>query len=199
MGGMIAQAAAIQHPGRVLSLTSISSSTGDRIASVGRPRALAALLKPPPRTREEVATHTVELFRVIGSPGFPLDEQRLRRIALDAYDRSVNPPGFARQMAAILASGSRSRDLRSVAVPSLVIHGAADPLVPPIGGRLTARALPRSRLMMIDGMGHDLPRGAWPRIVDAIAEVADEARAARVARERVGEHGVTGQPRRDAQ
>lgn len=175
MGGMIAQSLAIRHPGRVRSLTSIMSGPGDRLTSIGTPRAVAALLRPPARDRDEAARRTVEIFRVIGSPGYPLDEGRLADVGARSFDRSSDPAGMARQMAAMFASGSRRAALQAVRAPSLVIHGAADPLLRPAAGRATARAIPGARLLIIPGMGHDLPRPAWPQIIDAIAEVAARA------------------------
>jgi pimeloyl-ACP methyl ester carboxylesterase len=112
---------------------------------------------------------------VIGSPGFDRDEDDLREIAGRSYDRGRNPAGSGRQLAAIISSGDRTEGLRGVRVPTVVIHGTKDPLVRPSGGRATARAVPGARLVKIEGMGHDLPRQAWPRIIDAIAENAARA------------------------
>ncbi len=174
MGGMIAQLAAIRHPQRVLSLTSIMSTTGER-RFLGRPDALRALVGSAPRSRDEVADKTLDLFRVIGSPGYPLDEAELREAAEQAFDRSFHPRGFARQLAAILASGHRRKELERLQVPALVLHGEADPLVPVSAGRATARAIPGARLRTFEGMGHDLPRALWPQIA---AEISRHARAA---------------------
>ncbi|MCA9648262.1 MAG: alpha/beta hydrolase [Myxococcales bacterium] len=176
MGGMIAQLVAIRHPRRVLSLTSIMSNAGDRLSSISRPRALRALFRPLPRTREQAELGALQLFRVIGSPGFPFDEAGIRDRAGRSFERGTSPRGFMRQMAAVLAGHDRRVALRRLRVPALVVHGKADPLVPPRGGVRTARALPRSELLMIDGMGHDLPRGAWPRILGAFERVARTAR-----------------------
>jgi pimeloyl-ACP methyl ester carboxylesterase len=182
MGGMIAQTAAIEHPRRVRSLTSIMSSTGDQ--SVGRPTqaALAALLSPPAPTREEAIEQTVRIVRVIGSPGFEIDEPDIRWRTGVAYDRAYDPVGVARQLVAIAASGDRTAALRSVAVPALVIHGAADPLVDSSGGRATARAIPGAELVEFDGMGHDLPRPLWGEISRRIAELVLRAEAGSVTR-----------------
>jgi pimeloyl-ACP methyl ester carboxylesterase len=171
MGGMIAQTIAIEHPGRVRSLTSIMSTTGDD--AVGQPTqaALGALLAPPAASREEAAERTVAAFRVIGSPGFELDEAALRERALLAYDRGYDPRGVARQLVAIRASGDRTGGLRSLSVPTLVLHGADDPLVNVSGGRATAAAIPNAELVVFDGMGHDLPRGLWTAIADRIADL----------------------------
>ena len=174
LGGMVAQTLALRHPGRVRTLTSIMSAPGGRRALLGKPRAILSLLKPPARGRSEAIERHVALFRVIGSPGFPFDEQAHRDLAARAYDRSFYPPGMARQMAAVLASGSRRRALAAVRVPTLVIHGSEDPLIPVSGGRATARAIPGARFMLVDGMGHDLPQGVWPAVVSAIADMAEK-------------------------
>jgi pimeloyl-ACP methyl ester carboxylesterase len=176
MGGMIAQTAAIEHPGRVRSLTSIMSTTGDQ--SVGRPteEALAALLSPPARTREEAIERTVKVVRVIGSPGFAIDEPEIRRRTGCAYDRADDPVGVARQLVAIAASGDRTAALRSVAVPALVLHGADDPLIAVSGGRATADAIPGAEFVAFAGMGHDLPRPLWDEITRRIAQLVARAR-----------------------
>ena len=173
MGGMIAQTVAIEHPERLRSLTSIMSTTGD--ASVGQPtdQALAVLLAPPARTREEAVERTVASYRVIGSPGFAFDEAALRERAGLSYDRAHDPLGVGRQLLAVLASGSRSERLRELRVPALVIHGAQDPLVRLSGGQATAEAIPGAELVVIDGMGHDLPRDLWPDITGRIAALAE--------------------------
>lgn len=179
MGGMIAQTLAIEAPARVRSLTSIMSTTGDTDLPPPRPEALAVLLSPPPSGREESIERTVTVFRTIGSPGFPYDEQEVRAVATEAFERGANPAGVARQLAAILASGSRSAALRALRMPALVVHGIDDPLVPFAGGQRTAEAIPGARTLFIEGMGHDLPRPLWPRIVDAICDLTEHAEAAR--------------------
>jgi len=173
MGGMIAQLMAARHPSRVLSLTSIMSTTGNRWKGQPAIRVYPALLGKPPKTKEEAVERVVALFSVVGSPGFERDEDELRSMAARSYDRSADPAGYARQLAAIITAADRTPDLRKVQMPTLVIHGTKDKLVRPSGGKATARAIPGSKLLLIEGMGHDLPRGAWPRIVDAIAEVAE--------------------------
>ncbi|MFW6051653.1 MAG: alpha/beta fold hydrolase [Myxococcota bacterium] len=172
MGGMIAQTFAIEHPSRVRTLTSIMSTTGERLHAVPKPHALRALLLSAPRSREESIDRAVAFFRTVGSPDFPFDEADLRERAGRAYDRGIDPRGFLRHMAAILASGSRKRRLRSVRAPTLVLHGAEDPLVRPPGGRSTARAIPGAKLQLIPGMGHDLPHGVWPILVAAFDDHA---------------------------
>jgi len=175
MGGMIAQTMAIAHPHRVKTLTSIMSHPGCVRFMVSDPRALKVLLQRPPRTRSEAMDRAEEFYRAVGSRGFELDLSGTRERAGRAYDRCFYPRGFARQMAAILASGSRREALRYVRAPTQVIHGSVDPLIRPAGGRATARAIPKARLDIVDGMGHDLPEGAWSRIIDAIEANARRA------------------------
>ena len=175
MGGMIAQTLAIRHPERVLSLTSIMSSTGGRL--VGRPsgKAMSMLLSAPPRNRADYVEMLVRTFRLIGSPGYPFDEERMRDRAERTFDRGVHPGGTVRQLAAIMAERDRGPRLRRVRVPALVVHGARDPLVHVSGGRATARAIPGADLDVVPGMGHDLPRAVWPRVVKGITRIADRA------------------------
>jgi pimeloyl-ACP methyl ester carboxylesterase len=178
MGGMIAQTIAIEHPERVTSLTSIMSNTGGRFTGQPALFAYPVLLKTAPDEREAYADHIEKLYSTVGSPGFERDPEELREIALRSYDRSYSPASTARQLAAIVASGSRSKDLATISVPALVIHGTKDKLVRPSGGTMTARAIPGAKLLKIDGMGHDLPRGAWPQIVGAIVQTARDAEGA---------------------
>jgi pimeloyl-ACP methyl ester carboxylesterase len=175
MGGMIAQTVAIKHPERVRSLTSIMSTTGNPDLPPPTPEAMAVLLSPPPADREAAIEHAVRVFRTIGSPGFTFDEDFVRRRAARSYERGFTPMGVVRQLVAILASGNRKEALAGVRIPSLVIHGANDPLVPVTGGRDTAAAIPNAELMVIEGMGHDMPRDIWPRLVDAISSHARRA------------------------
>jgi pimeloyl-ACP methyl ester carboxylesterase len=170
MGGMIAQTVAIRHGRRLRSLTSIMSSTGNPSLPPAKPEAMAVLMTPPPTDRAGSLDAAVRTWRTIGSPGFPFDEAKIRARAGRLYDRSFYPQGTARQMAAILAHGSRVEELKNVSMPTLVIHGAADPLVPLEGGRDTARSIPGAELLVIEGMGHDMPEGAWPTLVNAISE-----------------------------
>ena len=175
MGGMIAQTVAIRHPDRVLSLCSIMSTTGDRSVGQPTPEAMQELLRPVARSRDEYLDMSVKAGRVIGSPGYPTDEARLRERAGLAYDRCYHPMGVARQLAAVMASGDRTAALAGVRVPTAVIHGDSDPLVTPSGGQATARAVPGAELVTVEGMGHDLPPEVWPRLVDAIASNASKA------------------------
>lgn len=177
MGGMIAQTVAIEHPGRVRSLTSIMSTTGEPEVGQPEPDALARLMTPPPADREGAIEHSVLTSQVISGPLF--DPERARQRAAAAYDRCFHPAGVARQLAAILASGSRAEGLRRLRTPTLVIHGAVDPLVTPSGGRRTAELVPGARLVIYDEMGHDLPVALVDRIVDEIAAHVAAAEAAR--------------------
>ena len=179
MGGMIAQTLAVQHPDRVLSLTSIMSNTGSRWSGQAAVRLWPYFLRRPKAGREAFVTRIQTIFRVIGSPGFPRDDQWLREMAELSFDRGADAASTARQLGGIIASGNRTVDLRRISAPTLVIHGTSDRLVKPSGGRATARAIPGARLLPIRGMGHDLPRGAWPQIVDGIAENAARRRTAR--------------------
>jgi pimeloyl-ACP methyl ester carboxylesterase len=167
MGGMIAQALAIGHPDRVLTLTSIMSTTGDPGVGQPTPEAMAVLLERPPADRDGAVEQSVRASRVIGSPGW-FDEEATRARAAAAYDRSYYPVGVGRQLLAVLASGSRVEQLRRLDVPTLVIHGEVDPLVTPSGGRQTAELVPGAELRIVKGMGHDLPPAVWPEIVDAV-------------------------------
>ena len=168
LGGMIGQTVAARHPDRVLSLASIMSTTGNRWAGMPRLKALGLFMRRPPRDRERYVEYFARTFDVIGSPGFPRDEARIRELAATAYDRCYYPVGVASQLAAIGASGDRTRALRGLDVPTVVIHGSDDPLIPLRGGRATARAIPNAELVEIPGMAHDLPRQVWPQLVDAI-------------------------------
>jgi pimeloyl-ACP methyl ester carboxylesterase len=170
MGGMIAQTAAIRHPRRLLSLISIYSTTGDPDLPQPQPAAMEALLTPQPVERQAYIDFNVVTMRTIAGSGFPFDEQFIRNIAARAYDRAFYPPGVGRQMMAVMAQKNRTSALASVTVPTLVIHGTADPLVPAAHGKETADAIPGAQLLLVEGMGHDLPhtKGPWPQVIDAI-------------------------------
>jgi pimeloyl-ACP methyl ester carboxylesterase len=179
MGGMIAQVLAARRPERVASLVSIMSSVGSRWSGQPAFRVYPLLLRPLPRDRDAYIKAAEKVFRVIGSPGFPRDQAEIRDLLGRSYDRGLTAAGTGRQMAAIIASGNRTPTLRRITAPTLVIHGTADKLVSVSGGRATARAIPGARLMVIEGMGHDLPRGTWPRLVEGIAANANAAQAER--------------------
>jgi pimeloyl-ACP methyl ester carboxylesterase len=175
MGGMIAQIVAIDYPERVRSLTSIMSTTGDRGVGQATQAALGALLSPPGSTREQAMDRAVHVFGIIGSPDFELDVDELRDRTGRAFDRANDPQGVARQMLAVVASPVRTAGLRSVSAPTLVLHGADDALVNVSGARATADAIPGAELVIIDGMGHDLPRALWPQVTERIAQLVARA------------------------
>jgi pimeloyl-ACP methyl ester carboxylesterase len=176
MGGMIAQTLAIRHPLRVLSLTSIMSTTGHWRVGLPAPGVYSVLLRDAPSERDAYIAHLTWVVQKIGSPAFPRDPAELRERAGRSWDRGLHPAGTGRQLAAIIASGDRTAKLRGLDLPALVIHGTADRLVNPSGGRATARAIPGAELLKIEGMGHDMPRGTWPQIVEGIARVTSRAR-----------------------
>jgi pimeloyl-ACP methyl ester carboxylesterase len=175
MGGMIAQTMAIQDPSRVRSLTSIMSTTGRRSVGWQHPRLLPALLRPLRPGREAYADSSVAMWRLIGSPGYPRPEQDTRDVANDTYDRGIFPGGTLRQMMAILTQPDRAKRLRELRVPALVIHGLSDRMVHVSGGRATAAAIPGAELMLVDGMGHDLPPELFRTFADAIHRTASRA------------------------
>ena len=172
MGGAIGQEMALYHPRRVRSLTSIMSTTGDPDLPHAKPWALAELFRPTPLERDAYIERYVRQWRMLRGGAFPGEEMRDRDRAARNHERGLSPAGSARQLAAILASGSRRRALRHVKTPTLVIHGDADPLVPLAAGRDTAASIPGAELMVLEGMGHALPMPLWPRIVDGIVGIA---------------------------
>ncbi|MCX5798001.1 MAG: alpha/beta fold hydrolase [Proteobacteria bacterium] len=170
MGGMIAQSIAIRHPSRVLSLICIYSTTGNPKLPQPKPEVIGLLVTPPPNEREASIEHMMRLFKTITGPGYPIDEKWNHKILAKYYDRCFYPQGIARQLVAILTQSNREPALASVNVPTLVVHGTSDPLVPMEGGKAIAKAISGAQLMLIEGMGHDLPHGGgWPRIIEAIA------------------------------
>jgi pimeloyl-ACP methyl ester carboxylesterase len=178
LGGAIAQTMAIEHPRRVLSLTSMMSTTGDM--TVGQPHreTLAAVFGgPPAKTRQEVVDRAVRTHRVVGSPGYPTDPALVAEVAGLAYDRDHDDLAVARQAVASVASGNRTQLLRSLNLPTLVIHGLSDTLCDPSGGRATAAAIPGAELVLIEGLGHNLPPGVWDRVADQIARVVSRGAA----------------------
>jgi pimeloyl-ACP methyl ester carboxylesterase len=175
MGGMISQTLAARRPELVRSFTSIMSNTGSRLTGQPAFGLLRLLLKRAPQDRDAFIEHSVGLFDVIGSEGS--DPSEVRELAAQSYDRGTDPAGTGRQLGAILKTGNRTQLLRRIEAPTVVIHGTKDRLVRPSGGRATAKAIPDAKLIRIDGMGHDLPRPAWPRIIAAITENAERADA----------------------
>jgi pimeloyl-ACP methyl ester carboxylesterase len=175
MGGMIAQTMAIQKPERVLSLASMLSTTGDRRVGTPKLRVWSIMMRRAPHDRDAYIAYFVRVFRMIGSPDYPMEDEWIHELAGATYDRCQYPAGTARQLAAILASGSRTAALRQLEVPTVVIHGEKDPLVPLRAGISTAKAIPGAELIKIPGMGHDMPKQLWPTFVDAIARNADRA------------------------
>jgi pimeloyl-ACP methyl ester carboxylesterase len=181
MGGMIAQTLAIRHPQRVRTLTSIMSTTGEPGIAQPTEAATAALMSPPATSREDAMARALEVNAVIGSPGYRRNEEDIRERAGQAWDRGVNPAGFARQLAAVYASGDRTPKLNSLDIPTLVVHGEDDPLVPVAAGKATAAAIPGAELWLIPGMGHDLPRPLWPDLIARIGALVDSVDSARSA------------------
>ncbi len=177
LGGMVVQTMAINHPERVLSVTSIMSTTGNPELPPATPEARAALTAPRVNSREAAAERSLEASKVIGSPGFPRDEARIVRKALESFDRAFYPDGVARQMAAAMLHGDRRPGLNKLTIPALVIHGRDDPLIPLTGGLDTHQNIPNAGLLVIDGMGHDLPLGAWDQIVNEISVLTSGAAA----------------------
>jgi pimeloyl-ACP methyl ester carboxylesterase len=171
MGGAIAQTVAIEHPGRVRSLTSMMSTTGNRAVGQASPEVLREVFSGPQAiTRDDVIQRAIRARRAAGSPAYPSDEKQVAERAGLAYDRSYDPTGTARQAVATVASGDRTELLRQLAVPTLVIHGLADRLCDASGGRSTAEAVPGAELTLIEGMGHDLPPGLRLQLAERIAQ-----------------------------
>lgn len=171
MGGMIAQTIAIEHPERVRSLTSIMSTTGDSDVGQPNPEVLPLLLQAPPADRDAAIAAAVEVSRLIGSPDH-FEEDRARTRATRSYDRCFYPAGVGHQLLAIVASGSRSEALARLDVNTLVIHGDADPLVNVSGGERTAEVIPHAELLVLEGMGHDVPSTYWATVIEAITALA---------------------------
>jgi pimeloyl-ACP methyl ester carboxylesterase len=178
LGGMVAQLMAIRHPSRVRSLASLMSTTGRRGKGKTALRVYRHMLSRRPRAEEEAIERRVRVFLDIGSTGFPQDAGEIRRATALAFHRDRDARGGRRrQHRAVRTAGDRTARLRQIRVPTLVIHGTVDPMCHPSGGEATAAAIPGARLELIDGMGHDLPPGAWPQIIGAIADNARRADA----------------------
>lgn len=179
MGGMISQHIAARYPERTLSLTSIMSTTGNPRLPRANKEAMAVLAnRPMSGDPEAMIAYSVRAARVIGSPAYPAEEERLQRRVRGDFERGWYPQGVARQMAAIVADGDRRAMLKTITAPTLVIHGEADPLVPLAGGKDTAASIPGARLLTIPGMGHDLPLALVDTLADAVAGHARELAAA---------------------
>ena len=180
MGGMIAQLVAANHPEKTLSLTSIMSNTGNPDLPQGSPEAMGALLAPAPAPDdiEAIIARGINTWKVIGSPGYPTDDQQLRQWVMRDAKRSYYPQGVTRQFAAIVANGDRRPKLKTFKAPTVVLHGADDPLVPVAGGKDTADNIPGAELRVIPGMGHDFPLGLVPVFADAIEAAARRAAGA---------------------
>jgi pimeloyl-ACP methyl ester carboxylesterase len=177
MGGMIGQEMAIRRPERVLSLASLMSTTGERRHGRPKLRLWSLFVHRAPKRQDAYVEYFLRVLRMIGSPGYPVDEARVRELAAATHERGHHPAGTGRQLAAIMASGDRTDRLRRLTVPTVVIHGTDDPLVPFRGGVATARAIPDADFIAVPGMGHDLPSDAWPTIIEAVVTNTERAAA----------------------
>ncbi|MFE7800886.1 alpha/beta fold hydrolase [Nocardia sp. NPDC057440] len=178
LGGMIAQTMAIEHPRRLRSLTSIMSSPSARIgrATIRTSMKVAALLKHPVNTAEEAGQQLIDTYRIIGTPAdtYPLDDKWLEEIGALSFQRAHDPAGKLRQQAAMLAAPDRRKALAALRLPTLVMHGTADPMIRPAGARATAEAVPGAKLVMMPGVGHGaFPREVWPIMIDNICAIAE--------------------------
>jgi len=174
MGGMIAQTLAIKHPDKVRSLVSMMSTTGKRTVGFQHPSLFPTLLAKKVG-KDAYVEGSVRVWRMIGSPGYPATEAEVRKRAVDTYERGVTGAGVARQMLAVVSQPDRTAELRRLTIPATVIHGLADKMVHVSGGRATSMAIPGSELLLVDGMGHDMPQELWPRYVRAVRRTADRA------------------------
>ena len=177
MGGMIAQTMAITNPQRMRSMTSIMSTTGKRSVGWQHPSLLPALLMSRGPSREEYIRTSAAFWKLIGSPSYPQEHERVRERAAETFDRGVSKSGIMRQMVAVLTQSNRGSRLRSIKVPTLVVHGLADKMVHASGGRATAAAIPGAELLLIDGMGHDMPPALFDTLASAIRRTADRNQA----------------------
>jgi len=176
MGGAIVQEMLFKASERVRSATLIMASSGDPGLPPPTPAALSALVKPRPSEREAFVAFYLDMWRVLWGGNFAFEEARMRAEASETFERSPKPPGVARQMLAIIASGNRKAALREVRLPVLVIHGTEDPLVPVAAGHDLVATIPGATLEIVEGMGHSLPRGAWDQMLGAIARYAPAER-----------------------
>jgi len=180
MGGMIAQVFAARHKVRTKTLGVIFSSNNQPLLPPPAPKQLLAILaRPKDATREAIIENAIRVSRIIGSPGYPAPEDRIRAEAIEGYDRSYSPAGIGRHFAAIMGSGSLLRYDRQISAPTIVIHGKADKLMRPFGGRAIARAISGARLVLFDGMGHELPRELWDDIIGVLKTNFAEAASTR--------------------
>jgi pimeloyl-ACP methyl ester carboxylesterase len=179
MGGMIVQTMAIEHPERVRSMTSIMSTLGKRTVGWQHPSLLPQLIGPRQAGREAYVASSAKMWQLIGSPGYPSDEDKVRKRAEETFDRGISASGVMRQMVAILNQPVRSRQLAGLTMPVAVVHGSADKMVHVSGGRATARAVPGAELVVIDGMGHDLPSELFGTFTDVIRRTANRADVSR--------------------
>jgi pimeloyl-ACP methyl ester carboxylesterase len=169
MGGFISQTIALLAPERLRSLTLIMTSTGGKTVGYPHPRVARELLRRRrTRDRESAIAAAIDVFSLIGSPGYALDEEYLQRQAGASYDRAYDPAGYLRQLAACLAQPDRTKQLRRLDVPTLVMHGLADPLVSATGGLALARTIPGAKFVGFSGMGHDLPKPLWQPLADEV-------------------------------
>ena len=175
MGGMVAQRVALDHPGRVASLTLLFTSSGSRLDGLATTEAIKVLLRPPPLGREATIDRLAEVGRMLNGPVYPYDEAYWRDLAARCWAHSETPPGTARQLAAVLASPPTGPRLHQIEHPTLVIHGSADPLVRPRGGLRLARAIPRARHLVFQGMGHHVPPELRETIAHNVRAVANMA------------------------
>jgi pimeloyl-ACP methyl ester carboxylesterase len=175
MGGMIVQRLAIDHPERLLTMTSVMSRTGEPGFGDSAPEALAILMAPPASSRDEYIENHVAAIGVYGSDPEWIDDDETRARAAAAYDRCFCPAGIGRQMGAVMQDGSRDEELRTLTVPTLVLHGSRDTLIQPTGGRHTAEVIPNARYVEIEGMGHDYPRAVWKQWVSIWSQFAGGA------------------------
>lgn len=169
MGGMIGQEMAISYPERIRTLTSIMSTTGNPLLPPPRQEALEMLFRPVPMDREGFIAYFRDVWRLLSGPRYPMDGERAVRLGEETFSRGVEPAGSARQLAAIIASGSRKERLSHVNVPTLVVHGDLDPLVPVECGIDTAESIPKAQLMILEGMAHSFPPQLWQDIIGAIS------------------------------